>query len=153
MGLRTLGAPSLGDPFLDCKQSKLAVALDRNNRRGIIEHCRDLEPVGPTPLEFALRQAVESDLAKQTGNKKIILICDGSDTCGGNPCEFVLKLRRTGLDIQVDVVGISITDVHARGQLQCIADNSEGKFHDTGSTKDLAVFLQNLEISSDRQKK
>ncbi len=149
VGLRTLGAPTLGNPILDCKQTKLAVPLDENNRRRIVDQLRDLEPFGITPLEYALRQAAESDLSKLSGNRKIILICDGADTCGGNPCEFVKQLPRLKLRIQVDVVGISVTDVYARGQLQCIADSSGGNFYDLGSTKDLAVFLQNL--SSTRQ--
>ena len=151
LGLRTLGTSLTGDPFYDCKQSKLAVPPDKNNRKKIVDYCREIEPVGSTPLEFALRQAAESDLAKLPGTKKIILLCDGADTCGGNPCEFVKQLPRLGLAITVDVLGFAIRDSNARGQLQCIADSTAGQFFDISSTDELAVFLQNLDKSKDKK--
>lgn len=141
LGLRVFGQGYTGDPFMDCKQSGLLVPLGQGNRRSIIERVRQVHPYGLTPLEYALRQAAESDLAGLPGPKTLILISDGADTCGGNPCEFIKQLPRMGIKLKVDIVGLSLKnrpdDVIARHQLNCITETSGGKYYDANTAAQL----------------
>lgn len=141
LGLRVFGQGYTGDPFIDCKQSALLVPLGQGNRRSIIERTRQVHPYGLTPLEFALRQAAESDLSGLNGPKTLILISDGADTCGGNPCEFIKQLPRLGIKLKVDIVGLSlkhrIDDIQARNQLNCITETSGGKYYDANTAAQL----------------
>ncbi|MCC7527592.1 MAG: VWA domain-containing protein [Candidatus Melainabacteria bacterium] len=141
LGLRVFGQGYTGDPFMDCKQSALLVPLGQGNRRSIIERVRQVHPYGLTPLEFALRQAAENDLAGLNGPKTLILISDGADTCGGNPCEFIKQLPRMGIKLKVDIVGLSLKhrpdDVMARHQLNCITETSGGKYYDANTAAQL----------------
>lgn len=141
LGLRVFGQGYTGDPFMDCKQSALLVPLGQGNRRSIIERVRQVHPYGLTPLEFALRQAAESDLQGLNGPKTLILISDGADTCGGNPCEFIKQLPRLGIKLKVDIVGLSLKnrpdDIMARHQLNCITEQSGGKYYDANTAAQL----------------
>jgi len=141
LGLRVFGQGYSGDPFMDCKQSALLVPLGQGNRRSIIERTRQVHPYGLTPLEYALRQAAENDLQGLNGPKTLILISDGADTCGGNPCEFIKQLPRLGIKLKVDIVGLSLKnrpdDILARHQLNCITEQSGGKYYDANTAAQL----------------
>lgn len=141
LGLRVFGQGYTGDPFMDCKQSALLVPLGQGNRRSIIERTRQVHPYGLTPLEYALRQAAENDLQGLNGPKTLILISDGADTCGGNPCEFIKQLPRLGIKLKVDIVGLSLKnrpdDILARNQLNCITERSGGKYYDANTAAQL----------------
>lgn len=140
LGLRVFGQSYSGNPMGDCTSSALLVPLGQGNRRSIIERVRQVHPYGLTPLEFALRQAAESDLAGLQGPKTLILISDGADTCGGNPCEFIRQLPRMGIKLKVDIVGLNLNgrdDRPARDQLNCISETSGGKYYDAKTAAQL----------------
>ena len=59
----------------------------------------------------------------------MILITDGVDTCGGDPCSYIKTLKMRGISLRVDVVGLDIRRDNAKGKLDCIAKNSGGKYY------------------------
>jgi len=114
------------------------VPLGQGNRRAIIEQVRNIRAFGMTPLEYALEQAAETDFRGSQGKKVIILVSDGADTCGGDPCRLIKMLPAYGIKIKVDVVGLDLRrDRLARDQLNCITENSGGKYYDAGSAGQL----------------
>ena len=122
----------------DCLQTALLVPLGLGNRRAIIERVRDIRAFGMTPLTYALEQAAQNDFAGVSGNKIIILISDGADTCGGDPCRLIKMLPAYGIKVKVDVVGLDLRkDRLARDQLNCITENSGGKYYDASSSGQL----------------
>lgn len=144
LGLRVFGNGYTGSPEIDCNQSSLLVPIGNGNRRSIIEQVRQLRPYGLTPLTFALMQA-ERDLRRVQGAKTIILISDGSETCGGNPCEYISRLRALGVRIKVDIVGLGLKrERDARSQLNCIAERSGGKYYDANTAAELAESITHV---------
>jgi len=127
------------DMTAECRNTALWVPIGKGNRRSIIEKVRELKPYGMTPLAYSIAQAAFSDFRGLQGNKVIILITDGADTCNGNPCEVIEKLLpRFGINIKVDVVGLSMhREPDARKQLNCIAEKSGGKYSDAKTAADL----------------
>ncbi len=81
---------------------------------------------GATPLVYGLHLAITKDLAgfPATSKKKIILITDGGENCGGNPCEFVKQLTQTRSDIIIDVIIIG-----GDMSYKCLADTTGGKYY------------------------
>jgi hypothetical protein len=131
-------------PGIDCRQTALLVPLGQGNRRSIIDKVRNLKPFGMTPLEYSLREAAEDDFAGVQGNKTIILITDGEDTCGGDPCRFIQELPSLGINIKVDIVGLDLKrDRSARAQLHCIAEKSGGKYYDANTSAEMIESLSN----------
>jgi Ca-activated chloride channel family protein len=131
-------------PGIDCRQTALLVPMGQGNRRSIIEKARNLKPYGLTPLEYALRQAAEDDFADVQGTKTIILITDGADTCNGDPCRFIQELPNYGIKLKVDVVGLDMKhDRSAKSQLNCITENSGGKYYDANTAAELIESISN----------
>lgn len=143
LGLRVFGNGFRGD-MTDCQQSTLLVPLGRNNRKAIIEAVRGMSPHGLTPLTYALMQA-ENDLRYCNGPKTVILISDGVETCGGDPCPYVDRLSRVlGVKMKIDIVGLGLRrDRSAQEQLNCIAEKSGGKYYDANTAADLVNSIAN----------
>lgn len=137
LGLRVFGHRFDGNPSIDCQQTALLVPLGTGNRRTIIEQMRTVKPFGLTPLTYALRQAA-LDLTPMQGPKTIILLSDGAETCGGDPCSFIARLESMGIKLKVDIVGLGLRrDKEAREQLNCIATVSGGKYYDANTSAEL----------------
>ena len=72
----------------DCKASYLRAPIKSNNKTYISDRLSEYTyPFGQTPIEYSLREAINNECAREGGIKHIILISDGTDTCGGNPCK------------------------------------------------------------------
>jgi len=136
LGLRVFGQGSFL-PGMDCQSTALLVPLGTGNRASIITKVRNLKPFGMTPLEYAIRQAAEDDFSDCKGTKTLILITDGADTCGGDPCKFIRELPMLGIKVKVDIVGLVLKDKQGRDQLNCIAEQSGGKYYDADTAAQL----------------
>lgn len=62
-----------------------------------------------TPIGASLA-AVSGDLAKASGEKLVILITDGEETCGGDPLAAIQQLRAAGTNVRINIVGFAIDD-------------------------------------------
>lgn len=138
LGLRVFGQGFSNIPEYDCRQTALLVPIGQGNRRSIIERIRQVHPFGLTPLAYAIRQAAEDDFRGIQGNKTLILITDGADTCGGDPCAYIRRLPYLGIKLKVDVVGVDLKkEPAARDQLRCMAEVSGGKYYDANTATQL----------------
>ncbi len=136
LALRVFG--QFAAPGLECQASALLVPPGTGNRRTIIGKMRDIHPTGMTPLTYAIAQAAERDLARVVGKKTIILITDGEDTCGFDPCAYVQTLPSRGVNLKVDILGLDMKRAHAaRAKLDCIAKSSGGKYFDNDTSAKL----------------
>lgn len=134
VGLRVFGHMNFPSP---CSASALLVPPGIGNRGAIIKRIRRIIPTGMTPLTFAIRQAAENDLRDVEGKRTIILITDGADTCGEDPCAYIATLPYRGINIKVDVVGLDLKDKNSKRKLDCIAKLSNGKYYDAHTTPEL----------------
>lgn len=137
-GRRSLLAMSGLSLESECQNTALLVPIGRGNRRTILEQVRQIKPFGMTPLAYAIEQAAANDFRGLEGDKVIILITDGADTCGRNPCEVVERLPLFGIKLAVDVVGLGLKrDPAARRELNCISKTSGGKYYDAKTAAEL----------------
>ncbi|MGI9449556.1 MAG: vWA domain-containing protein, partial [Geminicoccaceae bacterium] len=63
-----------------------------------------ISPKGKTPLTAAVRNAA-GELRYEEDRATVILVSDGEDTCGGDPCAVARELEAAGIDFTVHVVG------------------------------------------------
>lgn len=95
---------------------------------------------GYTPIAAALQAAV-ADLPA-TGDRTILLISDGIDTCSPpDPCEVARGLAADGVDVTVETVGFQV-DASAQAVLRCIADATGGGYRDAADATELADALR-----------
>jgi Ca-activated chloride channel family protein len=138
VGCRVFGQSFSGAPEIDCRQTYMLVPMAQHNRGSLITAVRTIQPSGLTPLEYALRRCAEEDFSRCQGKKTIILISDGQDTCGGDPCAYMTQLGRYGISIRCDVVGLELKKNHkAQDELNCLAQASGGKYYDASNADDL----------------
>ncbi len=143
LGLRVFG--QFATPGLECRASALLVPPGVGNRRTIVEKMRRIQPTGMTPLTYAIYQAAESDLARVDGTKTIILITDGAETCGEDPCAYISTLPSKGIKLKIDILGLDLKrEPDAKRQLDCIASKSGGKYYDNDTS---AKLIENLSHS------
>lgn len=116
-----------------CQATKQVTPLSVKNTDALISGMNSVLTGGSTPLTLALEKTVYSDFAGLDINtkKKIILISDGAENCGGNACSFVKNLAATRKDIQIDVILVG-----SSSRLRCLSDATGGKFYNVDSNQD-----------------
>ncbi|MEO8180485.1 MAG: VWA domain-containing protein [Deltaproteobacteria bacterium] len=62
-----------------------------------------------TPIGASLEH-VAKDLSSVKGERLVILVSDGEETCGGDPARAIEKLRKGGIGVRVNIVGFAVDD-------------------------------------------
>ena len=146
VALRVLGENNgqRGFAFVDlCRSTRLVTFFKHENQTNIVKGLQEAQLGGMTPLEFALRETIEKDLRSvkvfnndKSGakDKKIILVTDGNDTCGGDPCKYIREVMRVRKDFQIDVVQLGNST-----ELMCLSAETGGSFYKVDGSRDKFV--------------
>ncbi|MES1263409.1 MAG: VWA domain-containing protein, partial [Peristeroidobacter soli] len=62
-----------------------------------------------TPIGASLDK-VADDLKSVQGEKLIVLVTDGEETCGGDPAAAIERLRKAGISTRISIVGFALED-------------------------------------------
>ncbi len=122
-----------------CSATQQVAPLIAANYNSIIAGMNSVDIGGATPLVYALDRAAYQDFANldTTSPKKIILITDGGENCGGDPCAFAKSLMKKRSDIHIDVI-LASSDSRA---LTCLASTTGGHFY---TVDDLSNFTTTM---------
>ena len=105
LALRVYGHQSHYPP-LDCHDSKLEVPFAPNNGKRISHVIKTLVPKGATPIAYSLTEAAKDFPPCDNCRNLIILITDGIEECGGDPCEASRYLQKQGIALKPFIIGI-----------------------------------------------
>ena len=108
----------------DCTDIETIAPAGQQDGSALGEQLRTLMPRGKTPLADALRRAA-SEIPATAEEADIVLVTDGLETCGGDPCAVAAELAAEGIPIRAHVVGFGLTEGEVR-QIACIADQTGG---------------------------
>lgn len=126
----------------DCEDTELLVGFGpASDRLGEIKaRVAGLKALGYTPISRSLQLAAE-DLEKgAAGERTVILISDGRETCKADPCAVAQALSKAQASLIVHTIGFGVDDA-ARRQLQCIASVARGSYFDAGTREELSRRL------------
>jgi Ca-activated chloride channel family protein len=101
----------------------------------------EFEPTGWTPIEGALNEAESAFAGKEGQYNRVILVSDGLETCGGDPVAAAERLYRSGIEVQIDVVGFGVPDDETE-QLRDIAIAGGGEYFDAETGADLDEYFR-----------
>lgn len=122
-----------------CEDIELIVPPQAGSASAISAAADSMKFLGKTPLTAAVKQAAEA--LKYTEDKAtVVLITDGLETCGGDPCALGKELKETGVDFRADVVGFGLTADEGK-QIACLAENTGGKYIQASDEKALQEAL------------
>jgi len=98
-----------------------------------------------TPIGASLDKAAV-DLASVKGEKLIVLVTDGEETCGGDPAAAIERLRKAGIGTRVSIVGFALDDEKLATTFRRWSDAGGGAFFDAkdaaGLDKSLTAALR-----------
>tara|TARA_R110001592_G_scaffold363393_1_gene687303 strand:+ start:154481 stop:156625 length:2145 start_codon:yes stop_codon:yes gene_type:complete len=128
----------------DCRDIQTLADVDAP-RKTVIEAIRSVSPKGKTPLTKSVEHAAtELDYTRNAAT--VILVSDGLENCDADPCALARLLEEKGLDFTVHVIGFDVT-VEERKGLQCIADETGGKFLTADNAVQLTDALSEIAIA------
>ncbi|HCX86456.1 MAG TPA: hypothetical protein DG761_00365 [Gammaproteobacteria bacterium] len=114
-------------------------SLDPMAKHGIQERISTLSAMGKTPITDSIRQTVER-LKSEEGRSTVVLISDGLESCGKDPCALTSELKSAGINFVMHVVGFGLTKDQEQ-KLACISEAGGGTFFTAGNAADLLDAL------------
>ncbi|HEY7640547.1 MAG TPA: VWA domain-containing protein [Steroidobacteraceae bacterium] len=116
----------------DSCQSDLDVPLGPLSVQAVTAKLGGLEPKnGAKTAIGASLELVASDLGSVKGERLVILLTDGEETCGGDPAAAIDKLKKAGTKVRVNIVGLAIDDANLAATFRHWADAGNGMYFDT----------------------
>ena len=124
VGLRCYGHQKPSPPQ-DCRDTKLEVPFGNNNIPAIKNRLGTLRPKGTTPIAKALESGA-LDFPTVTSNSRniVILITDGIEECGGDPCAVSNLYQEKKIILKPFVIGIGLSEEYKKN-FECV-----GTFYD-----------------------
>lgn len=123
-----------------CQDVELIAPVVRGQGERIADWLSSMQAQGMSPIGLALRQAANDFVTAPGRDNRLVLISDGKETCGIDPCQEVAALQAQGINFVVNVIGLNL-DEEARTQLSCVAQKSGGTYQDANTAADLAAGL------------
>ena len=134
LALRAYGHQSHVPPQ-DCSDTKLVVPFGEDNSQDIIYFLRYLEPKGTTLIAKSLEYAANDFPSCSNCRNIIILITDGEEECGGDPCAVSLALQKKGIILKPFVIGIGL-NADLKHSFECV-----GTFFDAANEQEFNDIL------------
>lgn len=133
VGLRVFGHKD------GCSVSELIEPIGPSGMDNIASKIKSIEPLGRTPLASTLEESV-ADFSLVQGQKFLIVVSDGKESCGGDVAAAAEKLRAEG--VKVFAIGFDI-DQTGKAQLESLVNVTGGQYFDASNSQELSnVFVQ-----------
>jgi hypothetical protein len=123
-----------------CRDIELIAPPEKGQMERIVSWLQDFTVQGMTPLAASLELAKEDFVYDASHINSIVMLSDGIETCGGDPCQLVEDLKAEGINFTIHVIGLDVDDP-TRQQLTCIAEAGDGTYHDARSQQELDAAL------------
>ena len=124
----------------NCKDIEVLREPGKLDAAAFMSAVNGLSPKGQTPMTAAVKMAAES---LQFTEKKatVILVSDGIETCGLDPCAVAEELAKMGVDLKVHTVGFGLDNKGAVAQLKCLAEKTGGTYTTANNAAELEKAL------------
>lgn len=138
LALRCYGHTTFFKPERNCKDTKLEVPFDdaKVNYLKIKQRINKLEPLGTTPIAYSLGECTNDFTPCGNCRNIVILITDGIEECGGNPCQVSIDLQKKGIFLRPFVIGVGL-DVKFADVFGCM-----GKYYDVSNEANFKDVLK-----------
>lgn len=113
--------------------------LDRGRASAMINTIEAMN-LARTPLARSI-ELTAGDLAGVSGQRIVVLLTDGEETCDGDPAAAIAALRAKGWDIRVNIVGFAIDDLALRETFAAWAALGGGAYFNASDRDELGVAL------------
>jgi len=141
VGLRCYGHQLPVPSYDGCKDTKLEVNFGTNTIPAIKQRLTTLRPKGTTPIAKALESgALDFPTATSNSRNIVILITDGIEECGDDPCAVSRLYQEKKIILKPFVIGIGLSEEYKKN-FECV-----GTFYDARNPNEFKNIL-NVVIS------
>jgi len=137
-----------------CSGIDLKFAPRQDAASSVIDAIEGLQPEGRTALTNAVGLAARTlDHTRKPGT--IVLVTDGKETCGGQPCRLATELAAEGVATTVHVIGFKVRGEHFGWDNQgvsgynktisvaeCLAAETGGEYVNTETVDELVAAME-----------
>ena len=127
LALRVYGNRSnINNTVQDCEDTHLEVPFGVNNVDQIQQVIKGVTPKGTTPIARSLELS-ETDFPPCVNCRNVIvLITDGIEACGGDPCAIARSLRNNNVYLKPFVIGMGLLEDYKK-YFYCIGNYYDAK--------------------------
>lgn len=141
--VRNLGLVTYGPGRASrCANIELKVPPQPDAAAPILAEIERMPTGGETPLTAAVEGAADV-LDYKARKAAIVLITDGDENCGGDPCETGRRLAATAVGLKVHVISFRIGTI-PRFRAACLAETTGGIFVPTDTLEELTEALSRV---------
>jgi Ca-activated chloride channel homolog len=120
----------------DCYDTKLEVPFAVNNHKAFIAKMRTLKPLGYTSITQSLLAAAKDFPADKTARNMIVIITDGIEECGGDPCAVSKELQSKGIILRPFIIGLGTDNDAFRNTYSCA-----GRYYNAQNQEELSKVM------------
>jgi len=131
--------------FTNCNNVRRDKFYTSPQRPALLSEVNKLTPQQGTPLAGSIKRA--GDIASQDAESVIVLVTDGDDSCGGDPCAEARVVKARKPKVKINIVDLS--DGGQNAEMQCIAKATGGQVLKPNSAMDMDKSLQRATGQSD----
>jgi Ca-activated chloride channel family protein len=122
-------------PPQDCDDTKLEVPFSKDNTQLIKSKINTLQPRGTTPIALSL-EACAKDFPDNRARNIVLLITDGKEECGGDPCAISQALQSKNIILKPFIVGVGKLDKDITKTFDCL-----GNYYDAATENGFSQVL------------
>ena len=120
----------------DCKDTKLEVPFRSSNADAIKSTLNNIKPKGITPIAYSLEKAAFDFPKDGKARNTIILITDGIEECGGDPCAVSRAMQENKVILKPFVIGLGINK-NLTKKLDCM-----GRFYNAANEESFQKIMR-----------
>jgi Ca-activated chloride channel homolog len=138
---RKLGLIVYGEgDYNDCNAIALRMPPTSDAAVPLLRIIQSINPRGRTPLTESVRLAAEQ-LDYTHKDAVVVLVTDGEETCGHDPCATAALLKKAGPRLTVHVIGYK-SDRESYFKSRCMADATGGQYASATTQDELIKALR-----------
>lgn len=143
-GLVTYPSGPTGEPLPrvdSCESGKVVLIPDNRDFNQNSAVVNGLTADGNTPSGPALKATAHWLSQRGYRDATIVLVTDGNDNCGPDPCDVAKNISATGIDVTVHGIGLS-EDEEVKKSLECVAQTTGGEAVSSVKISELKTQLE-----------
>jgi hypothetical protein len=138
-GVRAFGLPG-GE---GCSNTSLLLKPSLNAEQEVLKAAKRMNPTGQAPIIFSLRKGLK-DLEGFEGEKVLILIADGGDSCETDMPGAIEKLSLAISTEEIHVIGLDLKSDQERSDLKLLAAKTNGSFSTASNRTKLSRIIHKI---------
>ncbi len=123
----------------DCEDIEVMAPVGPLDKERLKSTINGINPKGRTPITASIDAAVE--LTEASDNAAVVLISDGLETCGLDPCGAVRAAKASGRPFVLHVIGFDVAGEDT-AQLECAAQEGGGLYLSAENAEELSAALK-----------